>query len=122
MKKRIVKILTIILMVVALVNITNFVYADDINTEDFAGIYTKDGVSDLDNKTGKILSIVQIAGTAISLVALIILGMKYMLSSPDDKATIKEKIVPYVIGVIIFFAASNLVTIVLKFAMGMPKG
>lgn len=122
MKKRIVKILTIILMVVALVNITNFVYADDINTEDFAGIYTKDGVSDLDNKTGKILSIVQIAGTAISLVAMIILGMKYMLSSPDDKATIKEKLVPYVIGVIIFFAASNLVTIVLKFAMGMPKG
>lgn len=122
MKKRIVKILTIILMVVALVNITNFVYADDINTEDFAGIYTKDGVSDLDNKTGKILSIVQIAGTAISLVALLILGMKYMLSSPDDKATIKEKSVPYVIGVIIFFAASNLVTIVLKFAMGMPKG
>ncbi|MBS5854980.1 MAG: TrbC/VirB2 family protein [Clostridium sp.] len=122
MKKRIVKILTIILMVVALVNITNFVYADDINTEDFAGIYTKDGVSDLDNKTGKILSIVQIAGTAISLVALLILGMKYMLSSPDDKATIKEKLVPYVIGVIIFFAASNLVTIVLKFAMGMPKG
>lgn len=121
MKKRIVKILTIILMVVALVNITNFVYADDINTEDFAGIYTKDGVSDLDNKTGKILSIVQIAGTAISLVALLILGMKYMLSSPDDKATIKEKLVPYVIGVIIFFAASNLVTIVLKFAMGMPK-
>lgn len=122
MKKRIVKILTIILMVVALVNITNFVYADDINTEDFAGIYTKDGVSDLDNKTGKILSIVQIAGTAISLVALLILGMKYMLSSPDDKATIKEKLVPYVIGVIIFFAASNLLTIVLKFAMGMPKG
>ena len=122
MKKRIVKILTIILMVFALVNITNFVYADDINTEDIAGIYTKDGVSDLDTKTGKILSIVQIAGTAISLVALLILGMKYMLSSPNDKATIKEKMVPYVIGVIIFFAASNLVTIVLKFAMGMPKG
>ena len=44
-----------------------------------------------------------------------------MLSSPNDKATIKEKMVPYVIGVIIFFAASNLVTIVIKFAMGMPK-
>lgn len=119
MKKRMIKILTIILMVFALVNITNFVYADDINTEDFAVIYTKEGVSDLDNKTGKILSIVQIAGTAISLVALLILGMKYMLSSPNDKATIKEKLVPYVIGVIIFFAASNLVTIVIKFAMGM---
>lgn len=122
MRKRTIKILTIILMLFALVSITNFVYAGEINTEDFAGIYTKDGVSDLDTKTGKILNIVQIAGTAISLVALLVLGMKYMLSSPNDKATIKEKLVPYVIGVIIFFAASNLVTIVLKFAMGMPKG
>ncbi|HJJ12075.1 MAG TPA: pilin [Clostridiaceae bacterium] len=121
MRKRTIKILTIILMLFALVSITNFVYAGEINTEDFAGIYTKDGVSDLDTKTGKILNIVQIAGTAISLVALLVLGMKYMLSSPNDKATIKEKMVPYVIGVIIFFAASNIVTIVIKFAMGMPK-
>ena len=121
MRKRTIKILTIILMLFALVSITNFVYAGEINTEDFAGIYTKDGVSDLDTKTGKILNIVQIAGTAISLVALLVLGMKYMLSSPNDKATIKEKMVPYVIGVIIFFAASNIVTIDIKFAMAMPK-
>lgn len=106
-------------MIFALVNITNFVYAGEINPEDFDGIYNKEGVSDLDTKTGKILNVVQIAGTAISLVALLILGMKYMLSSPNDKATIKEKLIPYVIGVIIFFAASNLVTIVIKFAMGM---
>lgn len=119
--KKVIKILTIILMVFALVNITNFVYAGEINTEEFAILYSKDGVSDLDNKTGKILNIVQIGGTAVSLVALLILGMRYMLSSPNEKATIKEKLIPYVIGVIIFFAASNLVTIVMKFAMGMPK-
>lgn len=121
MKEKIIKILTIILILFVVFNISNFVYAGEINTEDFTGIYTKEGVSDLDTKTGKILNIVQIAGTAISLVALLVLGMKYMLSSPNDKATIKEKMVPYVIGVIIFFAASNLVTIVIKFAMGMPK-
>jgi trbC/VIRB2 family len=121
MKKMLIKILTIILMVFALVNITNFTYAGEISTGDFSGIYSKTGVSDLDNKTGKILNIVQIGGTAVSLVALLILGMKYMLSSPNEKATIKEKLIPYVIGVIIFFAASNLVTIVMKFAMEMPK-
>ncbi len=121
MKKIVIKILTIILMVFVLANITNFAYAGEINTEDFDILYSKDGVSDLDNKTGKILNIVQIGGTAVSLVALLILGMRYMLSSPNEKATIKEKLIPYVIGVIIFFAASNLVTIVMKFAMGMPK-
>ena len=34
-----------------------------------------------------------------------------MLSSPDEKATVKEKLTPYVIGTIIFFAATNLVSI-----------
>ncbi len=120
MKKKIIKILTIILMVFVLININNFTYAGEISTSDFSGIYSKTGVSDLDKKTGKMLNVVQIGGTAVSLVALLILGMRYMLSSPNEKATIKEKLIPYVIGVIIFFAASNLVTIVMKFAMGMP--
>ncbi len=116
MKKRIIRILTIIFMVFMIANIANFVYAEEINPDDFKDIYRNTGVTDLNTKTGKILNIVQIGGTAASLVALLVLGMKYMLSSPNEKATIKEKMVPYVIGVIIFFAATNLVTIVIRFA------
>lgn len=121
MKKNIIKILTMILIVFMLANITSLVYASDINPSDFAGIYTKTGVSDLDNKTGKILNVVQIVGTSVSLVALLVLGMRYMLSSPNEKASIKEKLIPYVIGTIIFFAASNLVAIVIKFAQKLPS-
>ena len=118
MKKNIIKILTIILMLFMLANITGFVYADGINPGDFSGIYTKTGVSDLDDKTGKILNVVQIVGTSVSL---LVLGMRYMLSSPNEKATIKEKLIPYVIGTIIFFAASNLVAIVIRFAEQLPS-
>lgn len=121
MKKNIIKILTIILMLFMLANITGFVYADEINPGDFSGIYTKTGVLDLDDKTGKILNVVQIVGTSVSLVALLVLGMRYMLSSPNEKATIKEKLIPYVIGTIIFFAASNLVAIVIRFAEQLPS-
>ena len=55
------------------------------------------------------------------MVALLVLGMRYMLSSPNEKATIKEKLIPYVIGTIIFFAASNLVAIVIRFALQLPS-
>ena len=51
MKKNIIKILTIILMLFMLANITGFVYADEINPGDFSGIYTKTGVSDLDDNS-----------------------------------------------------------------------
>lgn len=121
MKKNIIKILTMILMLFMLANITSLVYADEIDPSDFSSIYSKTGVTDLDEKTGKILNVVQIVGTSVSLVALLVLGMRYMLSSPNEKASIKEKLIPYVIGTIIFFAASNLVAIVIRFAQGLPS-
>ncbi len=117
MKNKILKILTIIFMVLVITNITNYAYAD-FDTTDLSGIYNTSGVSDLRNKSGKVYRIVQIGGTAVSLIALLVLGMRYMLSSPNEKATIKEKLIPYLIGTIIFFAASNLVAIVMRFAQG----
>ena len=99
----------------------NIAYADDIDPDDFKDIYNQSGTSDITSKTGQILNIVQIGGTAVSVILLIILGMKYMVSSPNEKATIKEKLIPYVIGVVIFFAATNLVAIVIGFAQGISS-
>ena len=118
MKNKILKILTITFMVFIIAIITNYVYASEFDTSDFADIYNPSGVTDITNKAGMILNVVQIGGTAISLIALLVLAMRYMLSSPDEKATIKEKLIPYVIGTIILFAASNLVAIVIRFAQG----
>lgn len=118
MKNKILKISIIIFMVFIIANITNYAYAD-FSTSDFSGIYGTSGVSDLGVKTGKVFTVVQIIGSAVSLIALLVLGMRYMLSSPNEKASIKEKLTPYIIGVIIFFAATNLVAIVARFAQQM---
>lgn len=115
MKKRIIVFLLTFLMMFTIYTIS---YAGDINPDDYKSIYSIDGVSDLRTKTGKAISVVQIGGSAVSLVALIVIAIKYMTSSPNEKADLKTKMVPYVIGTIIFFAASNLVAIVIKFAQG----
>lgn len=113
------KINVILAIVLIIISFNYYSYAaDEINTKTYEKIYDASGTSDLFTKSGKILSIVQTAGTGISLIALIVLGSKYMLSSPDEKASIKEKLIPYLIGTIIFFAATNLVAIVAKFAGG----
>lgn len=116
--KKVIKIITITLMVLMFTSFVNIAYADDIDPDDFKDIYNQSGTSTLSNKTGQIINIVQIAGTGISVIALIVLGIKYILSSPNEKATVKEQLIPYVIGAIIFFAASNLVAIVIGFAQG----
>lgn len=62
-----------------------------------------------------VIGLLQLAGTGIAVVTVTILGTKYMLSSVDQKAEIKNKAMPVVIGCIILFAAVNLVAIVANF-------
>ena len=114
--KKLVLITTLIILMLS-INVS-FSYADDIDTGDYESIYSTESVSDLRNKSGIALNIVQIVGSGVSIIALIALGIKYMLSSPSEKADVKTKLVPYVIGIIIFFGASNLVTMVIRFAEG----
>lgn len=116
MKKLVLMFLIMVLVIFTAVNIS---YAGEIDTDSYTSIYSTDGVSDLRTKAGMAINIVQIGGTAVSLIALIAMGVKYMTSSPNEKADIKTKLVPYVVGTIIFFAASNLVALVIKFTTGM---
>ena len=53
-------------------------------------------------------------GSVISVVVLIVLGIKYMLGSAEEKAQYKKSLQPYVIGSILVFAASVIAGIVFK--------
>jgi len=61
--------------------------------------------------TRRILGIVQTIGSIISVVALIIIGIRYMCSSVEDKASMKGVLIYYVIGAVLVFATSNILGI-----------
>ena len=65
-----------------------------------------------------ILGIVQTVGTIAAIVTLIILGIKYMMGSAEEKAEYKKTLMPYVIGAVLVLAASNVVTWVFNAAGG----
>lgn len=64
------------------------------------------------NKGNKIIGAVQFVGSFVSVIALVIMGIKYMLGSVEEKAEYKKTMMPYVIGAILLFATSNLLGIV----------
>lgn len=70
------------------------------------------GVEDLYAIGGTIIAIIQYIGVGVAIIATLILAMKYMYSSPDDKAEIKRKLMPFIIGGIMVFGAISLVKIV----------
>jgi len=97
--------------------LNNFSYAlDDI-------VSGMEGVSDASGTSGSnivkvlnyVIYLVQVAGTGISIIMVTMLGIKYMISSPEDKAEIKKHATPILIGAILLFGAVNILGVVYKF-------
>lgn len=59
-----------------------------------------------------IYTIIRVAGTGIALLMVTILGIKYMITSVEEKAEIKKQAVPILVGSALIFATSNILSIV----------
>ena len=112
-------IILIALMLVSFLSINVYAMEIDEVITQMNGVQKRD--TSLGNDEGimavinDVIGLLQLAGTGIAVVTVTILGAKYMLSSVDQKAEIKNKAMPVVIGCIILFAAVNLVAIVANF-------
>lgn len=62
--------------------------------------------------TEKLLGVFQAIGSVISVIALVIIGFRYMFSSLEEKAQMKGVLIYYVIGAVLVFATSNILSIV----------
>lgn len=59
-----------------------------------------------------ITGIIYYAGIFISVGALMIIGIKYMLGSVEEKAQYKEVMMPYIIGAVLLFGGVNILKII----------
>ncbi len=76
------------------------------------------GATEIQNVGGSIVGILQTVGIVLSVVVLIVLGIKYMMGSAEEKAEYKKTMIPYVVGAALIFAASALAQVVYKFFTG----
>lgn len=63
---------------------------------------------------GKVVGMVQVIGTMVSVGMLGVLGVKYSLGSAEERAEYKKTLFPYFIGSILIFGASNLTQVIYK--------
>ena len=115
-KKRVFVILLFVILIIFLAN--SFVYGFGI--EDIDGTIPAqsknmtNGIQNVGQKTVKIISTV---GSIVSVVVLVVLGIKYMIGSVEEKAEYKKTLLPYFIGATIVFAASTIAGIIYKVAI-----
>ena len=78
------------------------------------------GSSDIfQDKVGKILGVVQIVGSLVAVICLIVLGVKYMMGSVEEKAEYKKTLLPYFIGALMVFGITNLLNVIYKVMINM---
>lgn len=80
---------------------------------------TKISNSNLMDTGNGIITVLTVIGTVISVIVLIILGLKYMLGSIEERAEYKKTMMPYIIGAVLVFAASAIAGMIYSFAINL---
>lgn len=70
----------------------------------------------LNDMAGNILGILKDIGAVLSVVIIMILGIKYMLGSVEEKAEYKKDFIPYIAGAILVFTVTLIPHIIYQFA------
>lgn len=71
---------------------------------------------------GQIIGVVRTVGVLVAVVILLILGIKYMVGSAEEKADYKKSMIPYIVGAVLIFAASTIAGIVYDMATSLNVG
>ena len=70
------------------------------------------------NFGNNILGIVSTGASVLAVIILIVLGVKYMMGSAEEKAEYKKTMMPYIVGAALIFAASALAQVIYQFFTG----
>lgn len=118
--KKISKILSIILvMMLLLTMITPIVMAaNGITPGEINGSTSNVNVNGVTNLGNDVVRVITTIGVVVSVIILVVLGIKYMMGSAEEKAEYKKTLMPYIIGAGLVFAASMIATLVYNIATG----
>lgn len=61
-----------------------------------------------------ILNNISVIGIIISVIVLVVMGIKYMIGSASEKAEYKKSMIPYLVGVILLVATTKIVEMIVK--------
>ena len=119
MSKKTYKILSTISLITMMISLTTSVFA--LSPGNITGSNSVNGSTQIESVGKDIVGILQTIGIVLSVVVLIVLGIKYMMGSAEEKADYKKSMLPYLVGAIVIFAASAFAEVIYNFAIGISS-
>lgn len=88
-----------------------------IDTDNFKpGELTDSDYEEAFSMTATIVGAITTVGVVVAVVGIVILGIKYMMGSVEQKADYKKTMIPYLVGCILIFCTSTIVSIIYRLA------
>ena len=115
MSKKTMKVITILTVVLAVIVMSATCFAAEIDVTSIDGKANVD-VSQIGTVGNKIATILRAIGTVLLVIILMVLGIKYIMGSAEEKAEYKKTFIPYLIGAVLLFGATQIAAAVLNFA------
>ena len=108
MKKKIEIVLRIFIIIGIIILCMSYIRTYGFSVNDITGTET----TELDSFGNGIIKIFSTAGSICSVIVLVILGIKYMIGSVEERAEYKKSLLPYVVGAFLVFASSTIAGII----------
>ncbi len=107
--KKVTKILTIVLLVAMIVlSVSEVFAAGGLITNIEQASNTTVNMGTLPQTIGKVIAYIRNAAIIIGIVIILILGIKYMTGSVEEKAGYQKSFVPLIVGIIVVMAATSI--------------
>ncbi len=115
------KLIVVLSIIFSILAIGVMSYATDPSTvlSGLNGQATGVSTTGLTNLGNSIVTVIRVVGIVVAVVILLILGIKYMMGSAEEKADYKKSMIPYIIGAILIFAATAIVGVIYDMANGL---
>ena len=117
---KITKMITVVLIAMMVIATITPVFAAT-DPSKYTGAGSGASTEKIDSLGQDIVKIVSTIGSVISVIVLIVLGIKYMMGSAEEKAEYKKTMIPYLVGAILIFAASTIANVVYQFATSLQS-
>lgn len=120
--KRTNKVIAVLCIVFTILVISISSYATTLTPNQlYGGTADATGVNEITQLGKSIVAVVQTVGVVVAVVILLVLGVKYMMGSAEEKADYKKSMIPYIVGAVLIFASTTIVNIIYNLAIGLNK-
>lgn len=112
--KKTLKIFTVLLIAMLMITFTTNVFAAEIDPSALTPTYGD--ATQIQTTAGKIMGMIRNVAIVAAVIIIMVLGVKFMLGSVEEKAEYKKSFMPLIVGIVLVVAATSIATFIFNMA------